>query len=208
MHHTEALVPALQRVSARASSAVGSAAAVLCSRGPGSFTGLRIGLTVAKGVAAATGAAVVSVSTTVAFAVDAVMRGWADAGDAVLVSLDARRARVYAAAFLCTADPCAPVRLVEDLDVAPDELAARVGAFAGIRSGRVVVVGSGAELVQPFAPAFGARVHVCPSRSCVLGVLAYGAAAWRRGEVDTPTQGPFYLREGEIGTSQKRVRFG
>lgn len=109
--------------------------AVAVSIGPGRFTGLRVGLATAKGLASATGVPVVPVPTLEALAMTARV-----AEGLVCPVLDARRGEVYAALFRLAASA---VRLMPDVAVAPGELAARLRGFAeGIP---VLLVGTGVE---------------------------------------------------------------
>jgi tRNA threonylcarbamoyladenosine biosynthesis protein TsaB len=80
--------------------------------GPGTFTGLRIGVATARALAQATGAQVAGVSTLEALAVAA------DTERAVLAVLDARRGEAYVAAFR------GGERLLAPMAVAPEGLAA------------------------------------------------------------------------------------
>jgi len=80
--------------------------------GPGTFTGLRIGVATARALAQATGAQVAAVSTLEALAVAA------DTERAVLAVLDARRGEAYVAAFRDGE------RLLAPMAVAPERLAA------------------------------------------------------------------------------------
>jgi tRNA threonylcarbamoyladenosine biosynthesis protein TsaB len=94
--------------------------AVAVSIGPGSFTGLRIGLALAKGIAFAGGLPLVGVPTLEALAhvADAAV------GETICAALDARKREVYAALF--AAEASGPRRLTPDLALAPEELAARL----------------------------------------------------------------------------------
>lgn len=71
--------------------------AVAVSMGPGSYTGLRIGVSAAKGLAVALGIELVGVPTLEALAASAVPA--AREGDVICAALNARRDEVYAAAF-------------------------------------------------------------------------------------------------------------
>ena len=90
------------------------------SIGPGSLTGLRIGLSLVKGIAYAGRLPVAAVPTLEALA------HVADAtpGETVCAALDARKREVYAALFV--AGDGAPRRLTPDLAVSPEALAAQL----------------------------------------------------------------------------------
>ena len=90
--HSEHLVPALARVMEAVGLEPGGVAGIAVSRGPGSFTGLRIGMAAAKALAYAWKVPLVGVSTLLA---TAWTYGGVDA--AVCASLDARREGVYRA---------------------------------------------------------------------------------------------------------------
>ena len=117
--------------------------------GPGTFTGLRIGVATARALAQATGAEVAAVSTLEALAAAAAT------DRAVLAVLDARRGEAYAAAFHDGE------RLLGPLAIAPDGLA----ALADPRRAPWLAVGDGAlrfrDRLEPAAevPADASPLH-------------------------------------------------
>ena len=92
--HARTLMPLIDAALAAAGLALGELDLLAVSIGPGSFTGLRIGLSVAKGFALATGLPVVGVPTLEAYARTAGPRP-----DTICPVLDARKGEVYAAAY-------------------------------------------------------------------------------------------------------------
>lgn len=92
--HARALLPLIDGVLADAGVRLSDLRRIAVSIGPGSFTGLRIGLSVAKGLALATGIPLVGVPTLEAFA-HAVGAG----PDPIWPVLDARKGEIYAACF-------------------------------------------------------------------------------------------------------------
>jgi tRNA threonylcarbamoyladenosine biosynthesis protein TsaB len=90
--------------------------------GPGSFTGLRIGIATARGLAASLGLSVSGICT-----LDAVGRGMAEAGleGERLAVLDGYRGEVFAALYSAAGE-----RIWEPLVCRPEELAERVGGLA------------------------------------------------------------------------------
>jgi tRNA threonylcarbamoyladenosine biosynthesis protein TsaB len=102
--------------------------AIVCGAGPGSFTGLRVGLAVAKGLALPTGLSLVLVSSLDALACDLVAR--APEARLVLPCLDAGKGQVYARLYAVTAD--GPHALGEaDWVLAPEDLVRLAQAAAG-----------------------------------------------------------------------------
>ncbi len=81
----------------RARATIAGLGAIACGAGPGSFTGLRVGLAVAKGLAMPTGIPLVLVSSLEALALD--MRPAAARGELLLPCLDAGKGQVFAALF-------------------------------------------------------------------------------------------------------------
>jgi tRNA threonylcarbamoyladenosine biosynthesis protein TsaB len=90
--HAEALMPLIARVIKRSGVAFTSLDRIAVTTGPGSFTGLRVGLSAARGIALAAGKPVVGVTTLTAYAAPFV----ADNGECPIVSaIDARHDHVY-----------------------------------------------------------------------------------------------------------------
>ncbi len=138
--HQERLAPMAERVMAEAGLAFVQLDRIGATVGPGSFTGLRVGVAFAKGLAAALGVRAASVGTLEAMA--------AEAEGLVFAAIDARRDQLYLQAFESGRALMAP-------DVLPvATAAARLAELAGGRP--LTLVGSGAPLLADVAP--GARV--------------------------------------------------
>ena len=120
---------------------------VAVSIGPGSFTGLRIGLSVAKGLHAATGMAVIPVPTLEALAGAAAPGARAEGAAMILAALDARRDEVYCQLFEREGDHVRAVWDVEDLSV--EEMLRRLPA------GPVALSGDAGEKVARLAAGAG-----------------------------------------------------
>ncbi len=124
-------LPLVEEVVAQAGCTVADVDLIAVSAGPGSFTGLRIGMSVAKGIAFATGAKVIAVPTLEALALVAGTRS-----GLLCPVLDARKGEVYAAIFDCSGP--LPKRLVSDCAVTPAELAGEIDR-------ECVMIGDGVE---------------------------------------------------------------
>ena len=158
--------------------------AVAVSIGPGSFTGLRIGVAFAKGLAYAGRIALIGVSTLEAHAHCARRDG---ASAAICVANDARKGEVYAALFDTTASGVE--RRWPDAAYRPDALLRRLPAGA-------LVVGDAVAILTECATTAGGSIRtadIVPS-GAVVGCL--GAAALARGEeAGVGELEPSYVRE-------------
>lgn len=117
--HSERLLPTIDRMLRDAGLGLEVLAGIAVSIGPGSFTGLRIGLSTVKGLAYATGLPVVGVPTLEALA-------WSVpfAGCQVCPVLDARKQEVYAALFRYRNS--ALERIMEDAALPPEVLCGKI----------------------------------------------------------------------------------
>src|ERR1700728_4617547 len=90
--HAEALMPLIGRVIAASGKAFTSLSRIAVTTGPGSFTGLRVGLSAARGIALAADIPVVGVTTLAAYAAPIVSQ---NAEHPVISVIDARHDHVY-----------------------------------------------------------------------------------------------------------------
>ena len=90
--HAEALMPLIGRVIKQAALPFAALDRIAVTTGPGSFTGLRVGLSAARGLALATGKPAVGLTTLSAYAAPIV----SEAGEQpVIAAIDARHEQVY-----------------------------------------------------------------------------------------------------------------
>src|SRR5580704_9696838 len=94
--HAEALMPLLVRLMQDAGMAFRDIDRVVVTTGPGSFTGLRVGIAAARGIALAAGKPAVGLSTLAAYAAPHMA---ADETVPVVAAIDARHAHVYLQVF-------------------------------------------------------------------------------------------------------------
>src|SRR5258705_752678 len=94
--HAEALMPLIARVIKQSGIAFASLDRIAATTGPGSFTGLRVGLSAARGIALAASKPVVGVTTLTAYAAPVVSQ---NAEQPVISAIDARHDHVYFQAF-------------------------------------------------------------------------------------------------------------
>ena len=94
--HAEALIPLIARLLERARLTFSEIDRIAVTTGPGSFTGLRVGISAARGIALAAGKPAVGLSTLAAFAAPFIA---ADDTQPVVVAVDARHDHVYLQVF-------------------------------------------------------------------------------------------------------------
>lgn len=97
--HAEALLPMVDAVMTEARLAFAELDGIAVTVGPGAFTGLRIGLSAARGLALAAGLPVVGVTT-----LEAVAVAQETGGLPILVALDSKRTDIYAQLFTADAE--------------------------------------------------------------------------------------------------------
>lgn len=183
--HAEALLPMIEDVRGEAGVGWHDIDVIAVTVGPGTFTGVRIGLASARGLALVTGAAVVGVTSLEALAAEAVAAGTKEGR--LTVCVDARRGQVYVQTFAVSA--AGDVRAVDHPAACdPADAGHRVGP-----GGRVV--GSGAGLVEAALAAIPENVVFDPAPLQPDGRTIAGLVARRDGLADAGSHPvPLYLR--------------
>jgi tRNA threonylcarbamoyladenosine biosynthesis protein TsaB len=189
--HSERLTPLVEDTLGHAGVSSDELDAVAVSMGPGSYTGLRIGVSTAKGWALAADAALVGVPTLAAYA--AQLAPVAAPGDVVCALLDARRDEVYAGASRVMEEGIEEHAPTKALPV--EALPNWVGEVAG----RLWLVGDGAPKAQESLAAVAAP-HMLVSADDVPPSAAWVARRGRRrlavdGADDIATFEPFYVKD-------------
>lgn len=181
--HSQTLLPLISDTIARAGTSLSECDAIAVSQGPGSFTGVRIGIATVKGLAFTGGIPCIGVST-----LEAIAFGAACAEGVLCAVMDARRAQVYNAMFACRDG--AVTRLCEDRAVAIEELAAEINAAEQT----VWLCGDGALLcfdrLSPLCP----RLRLAPEAVRWQRGIGVALAAEGKPAVDAAALVPTYLR--------------
>ena len=185
------LLPAVDQALKKAGLAARDLDAVAVSVGPGSFTGLRVGLATAKGLALGAGAVLVGVPT-----LEALAEGYVLQDGTICALLDAYRGEVYMAVFRRKGNTLE--RLSPDAVLAPEAVAS---ALAGVE-GSVHLVGNGAARYRErLEAALGGRACVTeeglravPS-AAVVAQLGFRQLAG--GNKPDAGVAPIYLRRAE-----------
>jgi len=167
--HAEALMPLLDRMMNQAAIKFTELDRIAVTVGPGSFTGLRVGIAAARGIALTVGRPAVGISTLAAYAAPHIA---IDRAEAVVSAIDARHAQIYVQVFGAGGRTLMPPRHV------------KVAQFIPPSTGRVHLTGSGAQLLAEAWPADApprivAEPKPAPDIACVarLGIVADAGAA-------------------------------
>jgi tRNA threonylcarbamoyladenosine biosynthesis protein TsaB len=196
--HSERLMSTVDRVLKDSGLQMASMDGFGISIGPGSFTGLRIGLSTVKGLAFTTGKPVAAVPTLRALAWNSHHSRYR-----VCPLLDAKKKEVYSALYRYDGRD-----LVQDLpeSVLPlTELADRI-------SGEVVFTGEGARLfAEDIRRLFGSRAHIAPLAAMVPSAASVAEIALLMLQdgrsTDPDTLSPLYIRRPEAELAwEKRQR--
>ena len=149
--HSRTLLPMAEDMLKNAEIRLSDVDLIAVAHGPGSFTGIRIGVSTVKGLAWAAEKPCVGVSTLEAMA----WHGLA-VGGYICPVMDARRSQVYNALFKI--ENGRPVRMTEDRPIALEELAKEVTALGA----PVFLIGDGAALCFEYFTAHGVPCVMAP----------------------------------------------
>jgi tRNA threonylcarbamoyl adenosine modification protein YeaZ len=135
--HSARLMPSIDRLLQEASISITNVQGIALALGPGSFTGLRIGVSSVKGLAYALRVPVVGVPT-----LDVLAQNVRFASSLICPVLDARKKEVYAALFRGNGEGQVD-KISEDWVLAPEDLCSRITA-------KTIFLGNGIEVYGEF----------------------------------------------------------
>lgn len=194
--HAEALLPMILSVMRDADRRFTDLDLVAVTVGPGAFTGLRVGLAAARGIALAAGLSCFGVTTleAIAEAID-----WPTlARRPALVALDNKQGGVYAQMFQA-GRPLEP----------PSVHTARtlVGRYAGVHA---AIAGDGSPMLMAALRAGGLDIEeiAVPPYPTASRVAAIAARRWLAGERPSTPPAPLYLRPPTTGPRPARAGSG
>lgn len=204
--HAECLAPAVDEVLTLSGLQLADLGALAVDLGPGLFTGLRVGVATAKGLAQGLGIGLVGATSLEVLAAGALDAGWPGAVAAIV---DGRRGEVFVARYRRGPEPGGLTELSPPERVRPEELASVVAA-----DGTTLACGDGALryrevlLSNQDVVVAGASL-AAPSPSVLVGLAAARLAA---GCDVVPPQAvlPVYLRETDarINWSRREAHAG
>ena len=184
--HSRTLLPMVEDMLENSELTIQDMDAIAVAAGPGSFTGLRIGLAAVKGLAWAAEKPCIPVSTLEAMA-------WplAHLQGNIVCAMDARRQQIYNAVFL--AEVGGLTRLREDRAISLEDAAQDLTDL----DGPMYIVGDGSKLCFDFLREKGVDCQLAPGHLRLQSAVGVGLAAWRKwpdGAVNAQELAPVYLR--------------
>lgn len=193
VNHTAELMPAVAQIMEASGLTVNALEGIAIALGPGGFSALRVGMSVAKGLCLASGRPLVGVGT-----LDAEARPYLQSGLPVCALLDAGRSEVSSAHFGVEGR-----RLREDLICPPQELFQGI-ADSTIFCGEGIIANSGL-IRQTLGRRAIVMGHSPASRLWSLAELGQ-LRLQREDSDDLATLQPYYLRMPTIGGPKRRDR--
>ena len=187
LRHSEVLIPSIEYLLADAGITIEELGLIVCAKGPGSFTGLRIGISTAKGIAMGANCPLVSVPS-----LDALAYPFAHFPLPVLPIIDAKKKRFFGRLFR-GGEAVAPA-----MDGSPEEFLQLLKDEE-----QVLLAGPHQELfLQRVGSHRGFLTNPMKSMGKNLAVL--GLEQFRSAGPDLPGEGPIYLRKSEAEIEREK----
>jgi tRNA threonylcarbamoyladenosine biosynthesis protein TsaB len=177
--HAEALMPLIARVMSSAGIEFAQLDRIAVTTGPGSFTGLRVGISAARGIALAAGKPAIGLSTLAALAAPLIAT---DDGTQVVAAIDARHEHIYLQVFGANGRTLVGPRVASLRDAARAAMAAQVRIVGSAANKMAAAWPKGAE------PVLSVEQRAAPD---IEWIARLGAAATD----DHSPPKPLYLRE-------------
>ncbi len=188
--HSQTLMPMIQNLLAASKISLSDIEGFAISNGPGSFTGVRIGISAIKGLATAKKLPCVGVSTLLAMA-----QNYSDTDCIICAVMDARCNQFYNAIFDIQDGIIS--RLCDDRALMCDELTREIKKISQNSDKYVIIIGDGAESFYKTVSDNKCIKKAHPSREFqnAVGVGYAALESFQKGETISPNELlPFYLR--------------
>jgi tRNA threonylcarbamoyladenosine biosynthesis protein TsaB len=188
LNHSRILLPTIQHIYNMAALTIDTTDLFACTVGPGSFTGLRIGVGTIKGMALATNKPIIGVST-----LEALASNVQGVSANICPIIDARRGQVYAAIYKIGANSI--------LQMVGEERLTDIHLFLRELDGETFFIGSGAlkyaDSIKKILPtSVLASIEHSHIRASVVGLL--GLKKFQEGKIsDLLSLAPHYLHLSE-----------
>lgn len=176
--HAEALLPMVERLIATLEGGFAALTRIAVATGPGSFTGIRVGVSAARGLGLACGVPVVGISTLAALAAPAIAAGL---GPTIVAAVDAHHGNVYVQSFSSDGATLLP----------PAALSA-AEAIRAVGPGPVRLIGSGAPMMA--IEAWSAGIEADIDDKGATPDIGYVARLGRLVDPARARPQPFYIK--------------
>lgn len=171
--------------------------AVAVSIGPGSYTGLRIGLSEAKGLCFGLDVPLIGIDTLKILVVATMFGNYIDENSYYVPMIDARRMEVFAGVYDSALQEVMPARPVI---LTPDSFSEYLG-----QGRKLVFVGNGAEKAANLIK-HPDVMYIPGVKPAAVDMLALSEMAFRKGDfIDIAYSTPNYLKEFQATTPKKKI---
>ncbi len=197
--HSETLMPMVEWVLKSSLSDINDIDALAVGVGPGSFTGIRIGISAVKGLAQAKKLPCIPVST-----LECIAQNYSDTDCVICAVMDARCQQVYNALFENKNGDV--TRLCEDRALAINELIPEIEELS-VSGENIIIVGDGAEIFYPFVKELNGVKLADEKRRFqnATGISVVAERLFKEGKtVDAAELNPMYLRLPQAERELKR----
>jgi len=185
LRHSEMVMDIVDMLMGKAGLKPEELSGVVCMGGPGSFTGLRIGFAIAKGLALSLGIPFAAIPT-----LDCMAQPFATWPGTVVPAIDAKKGAFFCAFYQ------GGIRIAPDMDTSPEEIAQALAVLASSSSpGQILLTGPGAQLL-------GAKLNIHPGKGLRWGNaqtllhIARETNCLAQGTSDF-SNGPVYIRKSD-----------
>lgn len=193
LKHAELVMPTVEYVLSQAGVPASELDLLVCAKGPGSFTGLRIGMSTVKGLAAGLEKPFVSVPT-----LDAMAYANSSHPATVVPIIDGKKRRVYLALFQNGR------RISDYMDKEIEDAKLQIGEHDG-----ALLTGPGSEMAYGILHE-SIYVQVDPVGACGwnLAYLELGKRLYDKHGGDDVDSGPFYIRKSDAEIKRQERQLG
>ena len=191
LRHSELVMDIIDMLMDKAALKPRDLSGVVCMGGPGSFTGLRIGFAIAKGLSLSLGIPFAAIPT-----LDCIARPFSAWPGTVVPALDAKKSAFFCALYQSGNRQC------PDMDATPEEIARALSAVLAGTPDPVLLTGPGAPLLYEKLCASETNLNINPGKDLRWGNAQTLLQIARETNCITqcntdPSCGPVYIRKSD-----------
>ena len=191
LKHSELLLPSIENLLTESSLKITDLDCIVCARGPGSFTGLRIGIATAKGLSEGSGIPLISIPT-----LDAYGDKYSFCDKIIIPVIDAKKKRFFTCFYKNG------VKESDYLDLSCEDI---INLFDP--NNQYLITGPASDLFKERIGSVNSNITFdnTQNNGCALSLISLGKVLNNNKEYDSDSEGPIYIRksEAEISLEQK-----